>query len=75
MRVFPQIAVNFATFQKAKNSVFKDIGDEKLRNFLGALSGVVSMTSLYPLETIRTRLSLQMNKSHYKGPINAIMRK
>tara|TARA_Y100000816_G_C26082376_1_gene570652 strand:- start:779 stop:1591 length:813 start_codon:yes stop_codon:yes gene_type:complete len=75
MRVFPQLAVNFATFQKAKGTLFKNIRNEKLKNFFsGALSGVVSMTTLYPLETIRTRLSLQMNKSHYKGPINAIMK-
>ena len=73
LRVFPQIATNFAVFQKVKNGPYKNIENETLKNFFsGATSGVVSMSALYPLETIRTRLSLQMNKSHYKGPISAV---
>ena len=71
MRVFPQLAINFAVFEKSKS--FFNTNNELLNNFSsGALAGMVSMSSMYPLETIRTRLSLQMNKSHYKGPINAL---
>ena len=48
------------------------IGLYKLKNFYsGGVAGVVSMTTVYPLETIRTRLSLQMNKSHYTNPLQA----
>ena len=73
IRVFPQIATNFAVFEKVKKDVFYNIHGEKIKNFLsGATSGIVATIGLYPLETIRTRLSLQMNKSHYKGPINAV---
>ena len=69
MRVFPQLAINFAVFEKSKS--FFNTNNELLNNFSsGALAGMVSMSSMYPL--IRTRLSLQMNKSHYKGPINAL---
>jgi solute carrier family 25 phosphate transporter 23/24/25/41 len=73
LRVFPQYAINFAVFENVKHSVFKNVKDETFKNFYsGGISGVTAMTLMYPLETIRTRLSLQMNKSHYKGPFNAI---
>ena len=73
LRVFPQLAINFAVFEKSKSKLFHTVKNESMVNFYsGALAGVVSMSSLYPLETIRTRLSLQMNKSHYKGPFNAL---
>jgi solute carrier family 25 phosphate transporter 23/24/25/41 len=73
LRVFPQIATNFSVFERVKKGPYKNIQNETLKNlFSGATSGVVATIALYPLETIRTRLSLQMNKSHYKGPINAV---
>lgn len=75
LRVFPQIATNFSVFEKVKNGPYKKIQNETIKNFVsGATSGVVATIALYPLETVRTRLSLQMNKSHYKGPINAVIK-
>ena len=72
IRVFPQIATNFSAFESSKKYIFKDVKDDKLKNFYsGGVAGVVSMTTVYPLETIRTRLSLQMNKSHYTNPLQA----
>jgi solute carrier family 25 phosphate transporter 23/24/25/41 len=72
LRVFPQIATNFTAFEKSKNHIFNDIEDEKIKNFYsGGVAGVFSMVTIYPLETIRTRLSLQMNKSHYSSPFQA----
>jgi len=35
------------------------------------VSGGISITCTYPLETIRSRLSLQTNNSHYKGFLDA----
>jgi len=72
IRIFPQIATNFSAFESSKKYLFKDVKDDKLKNFYsGGVAGVVSMTTVYPLETIRTRLSLQMNKSHYTNPLQA----
>lgn len=72
MRVFPQIATNFTAFENAKKYIFNDVEDEIYRNFYaGGVAGIFSMTTVYPLETIRTRLSLQMNKSHYTSPLQA----
>jgi len=66
IRITPQTAVNYAVFEKAKthiNTPYKEV------NHLccGAIAGSVSMISIYPLETVRSRLSLQTNKSHYNG--------
>ena len=66
IRVFPQFAINYAAYTKSKSNIFYSIKDDKIKNFLsGGVGGIVAMTAVYPLETIRTRLALQMNNSHY----------
>ena len=71
-RVFPQFAINFAVYEKAKQKYYY-ITDPKLKNFIcGGIGGLVATTITYPLETIRTRLTLQMNKSHYRTPFDVI---
>jgi len=73
MRVFPQFATRYTTFEKSKQYIFNDVENNAMQNFLsGGAAGICSMVTIYPLETIRTRLSLQMNKSHYKGPLHAL---
>jgi len=66
VRIAPQAAVNFAVFEYAKKHIktpYKDVNNLAC----GALAGSISMAAIYPLETIRTRLSLQTNNSHYTG--------
>tara|TARA_A100001011_G_C14251921_1_gene818289 strand:+ start:414 stop:1220 length:807 start_codon:yes stop_codon:yes gene_type:complete len=66
VRIAPQIAVNFAVFGEAKKHI--QLPNKDLNNLAcGALSGSASMIAVYPLETVRSRLSLQTNKSHYTG--------
>jgi len=73
LRAFPQFSCNYAIFKSSKEHIFSDIQHEKLRDFLsGGVAGVVAMGAIYPLETIRTRLSLQMNKSHYANPYQVL---
>ena len=38
----------------------------------GGVGGATSMLITYPLETIRSRIMLQTNHSHYKGLFNAL---
>lgn len=72
-RVFPQYSVNYALYIKCNNGALSDIKHPKVRHFSsGLLAGAGAMFIVYPLETIRTRLSLQMNKSHYSSPIDVI---
>lgn len=71
VRIFPQMAVNYATFNYV-NVVFESyIENKQVNHFLsGAVAGMVAMTSVYPLENIRSRLSLQTNNNHYSGIID-----
>ena len=73
IRVFPQFAINYAIYEQCKNRLFNGVKDDKLRHFYsGGIAGIGAMVLVYPLETIRTRLSLQMNKSHYSNPLDVI---
>lgn len=74
IRIFPQMAINYYFYQLTKNYFTSfDKYNVNLRNFLsGTIAGIISMTSIYPLENIRSRLALQTNKDHYKGVIDVI---
>jgi len=73
LRVFPQYGISFAIFQNTR-SLYRNFTDNSnIVNFLsGGTAGVVSMCAIYPLETSRTHLSLQTNKSKYTGLIDVI---
>lgn len=80
IRIAPQMAVNFSVFNIAKNRLFIPLFDvnstnkgasKDIINFCsGALAGMVAMSSIYPLENIRSRLSLQTNKAEYKNIVD-----
>lgn len=68
IRVFPQYATNFMIFENSKSYYSKIIDNKDIVNFVaGGSGGIVSMCAIYPLETARTHLSLQKNKSKYKN--------
>ena len=70
IRVFPQFAINYGVYSKCKQQ-FYYLPDGKLVNFVcGGFAGLTSTAMVYPLETVRTRLALQMNKSHYTTPLD-----
>ena len=75
LRIFPQTAISYAVFTSCDTSVFREVSDERFRRLLsGSAGGCISMILTYPLETIRSRLSLQTRKSHYRGMIDAYRR-
>ena len=66
MRVFPQYAINYSIYR----NVLKQMNFEnKFHNIFVSsfISGSLSMLCIYPLETSRTFLSLQTNKTQYKN--------
>jgi len=72
IRVFPQTAINYGIFEFCKQNVFNDIENDKIKNLMsGGVGGGISITCTYPLETIRSRLSLQTKNSHYNGLLDA----
>ncbi len=75
LRAFPQFGISYSVYSFSKDNIFNKIKNENYKNlYSGGVAGLFSMAIIYPLETIRTRLSLQMNKSHYTS-INAALRK
>lgn len=70
-RIAPQMAINYSVFEYSKKHIKMENKD--INNLVcGALAGSVSMACIYPLETVRSRLSLQMNSSHYSGILNCL---
>ena len=73
IRVFPQTAINYQVYTLCDEHLFKAVHDGRQRRLAsGALGGAVSMILTYPLETVRSRLSLQMNSAHYGGLVDAL---
>lgn len=78
VRIFPQIAINYSIYNYCRNNIFlqettnninkNTIINKDTVNFIsGAISGSIAMIAIYPLENIRSRLSLQSNKQYYNG--------
>lgn len=73
LRAFPQFAINYAVFEKTKPMVRKNVENEGLIKLIcGGLSGSIAMMCIYPLENLKTRFSLQTNKSHYRGMTDSV---
>ena len=68
IRIFPQNAIQYGIFQYSKNKGLEYSNNKNLVYFLsGANAGIISYTSIYPLETIRSKLSVQNNGKQYRG--------
>lgn len=70
IRIFPQLSISYALLNTIKRQVKKNnikINEKTTTFFSGAVGGAFSILCIYPLETIRSRLSLQINKNHYSG--------
>ena len=70
LRISPQLAVSYAVYNFTSQQIFHTLPEsyQRYNHFLsGAVGGVVSMITIYPLENARSRLTLQTNNSHYTG--------
>ena len=75
IRVFPQSAINYSVYTISDECILHKIKNDKIRRFIsGTMGGTVSMILTYPLETVRTRLSLQQKGKHYTGINDAILK-
>lgn len=77
VRVFPYVAIQFATFEKLKPLLISE-GAETLSSlqklFGGAIAGVVSVCVTYPLDAARARLTVQggLSKTAHTGIFNVL---
>lgn len=70
LRIFPQQAVNYSIFNFTNDKLSNKL-DKKLSYFIsGGCAGIISYLSIYPLETIRSKLSVQTVDIKYKGVID-----
>lgn len=65
IRIFPQNGINLFVYKFFKKFEYNHF-------ISGGVGGATSMLITYPLETIRSRIMLQTNHSHYKGLFNAL---
>jgi len=67
IRIFPQTAIQFSVFSFF-NKLFENRLEKKANYFLsGGMAGVISYTAIYPLETVRSKISVQKNNELYNG--------
>lgn len=72
LRAFPQFSVNYAVFEYAKTNIFSSVENIPIKHFLsGGVSGMTALCCMYPLETLRSRLSLQTSNNHYTSVSDA----
>ena len=89
VRIFPQMSINYGLYSfiqrlvneygdnghNSHNGENKIKGNKNIINFMsGGISGAVAMSIIYPMETIRSRLSLQTGREQYKGIIDVIQK-
>jgi hypothetical protein len=75
LRAFPQFSISHAVYEKTKIMLDKNKkikNEQSVQMISGFMGGIISMVCIYPLENIRTRLSLQTNKNHYRGIYDAL---
>jgi len=68
IRIFPQYAMNFMLYEKFQKKIKPFFHNDNYVHLLsGGTSGIISIMSIYPLETARSHLALQTNYSKYSG--------
>lgn len=73
MRIFPQMSINYTIYHNSKQYIWSNyFNSHALHIASGTTAGFISTIAIYPLETIRSRLSLQTNHNHYQSIRHAI---
>ena len=71
LRAFPQYAINYTLFEHCRQLIPTE--NKKVKNFTsGVVSGITAIACVYPLETARSRLSLQTCHTHYSSLTDAL---
>jgi len=75
-RVFPQKSMEFGIFNYCNKHVFDDEVVGKKTNYFisGSIAGIVGYTSIYPMETIRSKISVQKMEVKYNGIMDCLMK-
>ena len=73
LRVMPESAIRYSVFDYSKN-YFNNRGFDKNINYFisGSISGITASCVVYPLETIRTKITAQSNNNMYNNYLDCI---
>ena len=75
LRIFPESAIRYSCFDYTKKNLEKTGINKNLIFFLsGSIGGIVASTVTYPIETMRTKLSVQSNKNMYNGIVDCAIK-
>ena len=72
VRIFPYAAIKFTTYEQFKSILMKNKRSKSREFISGSLSGVCSVLCTYPIELVRVRLAVQLQKCTIKGTISQI---
>ena len=68
IRVVPESAIRYSVFDYSKKNLEKYNINKNLNYFIaGSISGISASCVVYPLETIRTKITAQSNNTMYKA--------
>ncbi|KAI3453797.1 hypothetical protein Pfo_010460 [Paulownia fortunei] len=81
-RIVPNSAVKFLSYEEASKGILwlyrQQTGNEDaelnplLRLGAGACAGIIAMSATYPMDMVRGRLTVQTDKSQYRGIFHAL---
>ena len=64
----PESAIRYSVFDSCKKHLSEKDINKNLNYFIsGSLSGITGSCAVYPLETVRTKITAQSNKNMYNG--------
>ena len=73
LRVIPESAIRYSVFDSSKKYFGKQNMNKNLNYFIsGSISGITGSCVVYPLETVRTKLTAQSNNNMYNGFIDCV---
>ena len=73
IRVVPESAIRYSVFDYSKKNLEKYNINKNLNYFIaGSISGITASCVVYPLETIRTKITAQSNNNMYNSYIDCI---
>ena len=73
LRVMPESAIRYSVFDSCKKHFSEKDINKNLNYFIsGSISGITGSCAVYPLETVRTKITAQSNKNMYNGFIDCI---
>ena len=74
IRVVPESAIRYGVFDKSKEYLKEKGFKNNLNYFIsGSVSGIVASCTVYPLETIRTKITAQSNNNMYDNYLDCII--